>query len=93
MWDDGMITEGEFHARLGVLYLDPPIAILREGKPLFSITGGCGSWEAEHEHIYVLLDWNAFSQHWYPMSLKNLVRIFWNRMMRRLGLYRWQWLF
>lgn len=85
--DDGLITSDECVVRIEEKLMADKLELLRQGKWVANWSFGFGTGDVVN--TYALMEHNDWETWYYPLTFKNLVRFFWNRLMRRLGQHRW----
>lgn len=87
-YDDGICTESEVEVYIDAEVMQEKIEALRRPSGMvMSFTAGAFSGPLRHD--YGMYDINAQCKTWYQFTLLNVLRFYWNKLMRRLGWHRW----
>lgn len=90
-YDDGDCTEHEVEHYIDAELLQEKIDALKNPHGMF-MSFTAGAFRGPLPHSYGMFDVNAQSKTWYQFTLANVVRFYWNKLMRRLGRHRWTWI-
>lgn len=87
-YEEGLVTKAEFEVRISDSIMEENLAHLRgqDHGPVMHFIGGTFSGPLPHD--YGLFDISAQTKAFYNFTLFNVLRFFWNKLMRRFGWHR-----
>ena len=87
-YDDGILTESELQIRIHEKMMDQYLDHMEEhGKPTGHFSAG--AFVGPFKHKYCLIDTTSHTTVFYPFTLRYVIRMYWNKLMRRLDWTRW----
>ena len=86
-YDDGKLNEHTFNLLLAQGCNDSILAYLRaQQDPIVSFTGGTFAGPLKHD--YGMFDVDAQTSAYYRFTFINVIRFYWNKLMRAVGLHK-----
>jgi hypothetical protein len=87
-YEEGVVTENELEMSIFNRELRTYLERIEKDK---CATGNfsCGAFHGPLKNYYGLVDHNSQTTVFYPLTFKYIIRMYWNRLMRRFGWHRY----